>query len=375
LVLGPHCKDFQSDYVLAAENLNSLVSFGAVNCDSEDNKPLCGYLQVQSLPTILAFKSLLEPVEVEGEKGYTKKPVKYEGPLKPAALAKWASNFLSEPIDAVLDIDSNNIDRLLSFDKSPLKALVFTDKEKKSNLLRAVALNFRVDYLTPLWIPIGLVHDTDTELVSRFQISNYPSLIIINEAGDIVDTYSGQFNVPELREYLSQHAHKPTEYDLHPPEEVKNEKKKPQTKQPPSPPKKKEQKLHHITDQDSFDSACYQTGICLIAFLDPESEDHQSYLSTLKEIVTKHPSIQIMWMEGNKHTQFKNAFGVADYLPQAIAYQRRVKRYRIFTAGFETDQLSEFLNLVQSGTSKKARISTLDKEPPIGNEEDMHEEL
>jgi len=133
--------------------------------------------------------------------------------------------------------------------------------------------------------------------------------------------------------------------------------------------------LHHITDQESFDSACFQSGLCLIAFLDPETEDHNKYIKTLKEIVSKYTSVQVMWMDGNKHSEFKDVFGVADYMPQAVAYQRKAKRYRIFTAGFDFDLLSEFMDLVQAGTSKKGRISILDKEPPIGNEDESHEEL
>jgi len=365
-----HCKNFQSDFTLAAENLKGLVSFGAVNCDIEENKPLCGYFQVQSLPSIFALKAILEPVEVEGQKGYTKKPVKYEGALKPAALAKWASNFLSDPIDAVLDISSQNLPTFLSIDKTKLKALVFTDKDKKSNLLRAIALNFRVDVLSNEWMPIGLVRHTDNEIISKYKISNYPSLIIVDEAGEVVGTFDGQFNINELTEFLRKYAHTPTNEDLNPPKQEN----KPQKSTPP-PTEKREQRLHHITDQESFDSACFQSGLCLIAFLDPETEDHNKYIKTLKEIVSKYTSVQVMWMDGNKHSEFKDVFGVADYMPQAVAYQRKAKRYRIFTAGFDFDLLSEFMDLVQAGTSKKGRISILDKEPPIGNEDESHEEL
>jgi len=359
---------------LAAENLKGLVSFGSINCDEEDNKPLCGYFEVQSLPTVLAFKSSLEPIEMEGQQGFTKKPVKYEGPLKPAALAKWASTYLSEPIDAVIDVTNDKLSAFVEFDRVAKKAIVFTDKEKKSNLLRAVALNYRVDFLAKQWIPIGLVRNTESEIISKYKITSYPSLIIINEAGEVVDTYTGQYTVKELGGFLEKHAHVPTEEDL---QQGPSHKKKPSQKASPPPPpaKKKEQKLHHVTDQESFDSACYQMGLCLIAFLDSESEDHQKYIDTLNVIVKKYASVQVMWLEGNKHMNFKSAFGVADYLPQAVAYQRKAKRYRIFTAGFEKELLSEFLDLVQAGTSKKARIATLDKEPAVGNEDDTHEEL
>jgi len=113
---------------------------------------------------------------------------------------------------------------------------------------------------------------------------------------------------------------------------------------------------------------CYQLGLCLITFLDPEAEEQQSFIDTLNELVKKFPSIQIMWLDGNKHKQFKSAFGIAEGYPQAVAYQRKAKRYRIFTGGFDVELLSEFLEFVQAG-SKKGRISVLSEDPVVGNDE------
>jgi len=126
-----HCKNFQSDFQMAAENLKGLVHFGAIDCDVEELKPLCGHFKIESLPTVLAFKPILEPIEIEGQKGLTKKPVKYQGALKPAALAKWAANFLSDPVDPLIDIVPGNLDTFLGQDRAKLKGLLFSDKEKK----------------------------------------------------------------------------------------------------------------------------------------------------------------------------------------------------------------------------------------------------
>jgi len=174
--------------------------------------------------------------------------------------------------------------------------------------------------------------------------------------------FSGKFNSKELVSFITKFAHPVTEEDLQP-------KKKAKTKQP-SPPQK-ESKLHHVTDQESFDSVCFQLGLCLITFLDPEAEEQQSFLDTLNEIVKKFPSVQTMWLDGNKHKDFKSAFGIAEGYPQAVAYQRKAKRYRIFTGGFDVELLSEFLELVQAG-SKKGRISVLNEDPAV---DDGKEEL
>jgi len=177
-----------------------------------------------------------------------------------------------------------------------------------------------------------------------------------------IDTFTGQFTVSELNSFFEKHAYVPTEEDMQP--------KQSKQKTPPPPPKAKpkENKLYHVIDQESFDSACFQLGICVITFLDTESEEHQSYIDTLNDLVKKYPSVQFMWLDGNKHSEFKSAFGLAESYPQAVAYQRKAKRYRIFMGGFDVDLMSEFIEMVQLGTSKKGRISVLDKEPTVGDE-------
>jgi len=320
------------------------------------------HFKIEGLPTVLAFKSILEPIEVGGQKGLTKVPVKYEGPLKPAALAKWAASFLSDPIDALIDITTANIGVFYKEERAILKGLLFTDKDKKSNLMRSVALNFRLDFITKQWLPIGQVSHTQEELVNQYGVTSFPTLIIINENGEKIDHFTGQFTISELTLFFNKHAYTPTEEDLQPKQSPKKQ------KTPSPPPKPKEVKLHHVTDQESFDSVCFSMGLCIITFLDTDSEDHQRYIDTLNELVKKYPSVQFMWLDGNKHSEFKSAFGVAESYPQAVAYQRKAKRYRIFMGGFDVDLLSEFIDLVQAGTSKKARISVLDKEPDFGDE-------
>jgi len=308
---------------------------------------------------------LLEQIEIEGKVGLTKKPVKYQGPLKPASLAKWASSFLSEPYDPVLDITSENIENFLSNEKWN-KAILFSDKDKKSNLIRALALKHKIDIISQKWLPIGQVPHTQQSIVERFGITSFPTFIVVNEKGEIKSRFSGDFTISELSDFLNPYTYTPTEDDLKPKEQKKQTKQK---ESPKEPPKKKEIKLHHVTDQGSFDSACFQLGLCIIAFLDPQTEEHKDYILALEELVKKHPSVQVLWLDGNKHESFKLAFGVAEGLPQAVAYQRKARRYRIFMGGFETDLLSEFIELVQGGGSKKGRIMILDNEPEVGGEE------
>lgn len=44
------------DWKKAAKNLEGLITVGAVNCDDDANKPLCGQYGIQGFPTIKVFR-------------------------------------------------------------------------------------------------------------------------------------------------------------------------------------------------------------------------------------------------------------------------------------------------------------------------------
>eukprot|EP00884_Botryococcus_braunii_P005737 jgi/Botrbrau1/15164/Bobra.0149s0029.1 len=50
-----HCKALAPAFKKVAEKLEGVVTVGAVDCDNDKNKPLCGRFQVQGFPTIKIF--------------------------------------------------------------------------------------------------------------------------------------------------------------------------------------------------------------------------------------------------------------------------------------------------------------------------------
>ena len=47
-----HCRNLAPEYQKAAKALKGVANVGAVDCDQESNKPLCGQYGVQGFPTI-----------------------------------------------------------------------------------------------------------------------------------------------------------------------------------------------------------------------------------------------------------------------------------------------------------------------------------
>lgn len=51
-----HCRNFKAGYIKAGKQLKDLVTVGAVDCDVEANKPLCGKYGIKGFPTVMVFR-------------------------------------------------------------------------------------------------------------------------------------------------------------------------------------------------------------------------------------------------------------------------------------------------------------------------------
>jgi len=112
--------------------LKNIIHFGAVDCDEEKFKPLCGHFQVKSLPTVLLFKSDLEQVKQDGKVAFTKSPVSFDGARKAATVANWALTFLPDKVSLVT---SQNFDGFFKLGRSEFSkvenfALFFQTKKR-----------------------------------------------------------------------------------------------------------------------------------------------------------------------------------------------------------------------------------------------------
>jgi len=74
-----HCRNLAPEYEKAAKSFKSLVPLYAVDCDAEENKPLCGQQGVQGFPTVKLFP-----------RGNQAPPIEYQGERTSKALFSWA---------------------------------------------------------------------------------------------------------------------------------------------------------------------------------------------------------------------------------------------------------------------------------------------
>merc|ERR1719295_84347 len=117
-----HCKNLAPEFAKAATNLKGMVLFGAVNCDEDSNKPLCGQFQVQGFPTLKIFPHGRERKQKNG-------PKDYQGARTAAALERAAADtLLAVKVPSMKE--SSDLEEFMKDQSSAVRVLLFSSKKK-----------------------------------------------------------------------------------------------------------------------------------------------------------------------------------------------------------------------------------------------------
>jgi len=73
----------------------------------------------------------------------------------------------------------------------------------------------------------------------------------------------------------------------------------------------------------------------------------------------KHPKIRTIWLDGTKHSDFKDGFSLPDGLPQGLILQKKKLKYRIFTGAFEEELIDEFFEMISQGRGRTATLAQI----------------
>jgi protein disulfide-isomerase A6 len=360
-----HCQRLVPEFEKASENLKGIFKFGAVNCDEDKNKEICGRFGIQGFPTLKIFPFSTN----QNKRGFSKEPKDYQGArtgkaIVDACLTEVPNNVI-KVISGASSGKNKNIEDFLAASPTVPKALLFTTKTTTTPLLKALALDF-LNRLT-----IGEVRDTEKEIVARYEHlihGKYPALVILPVSAEPI-LYEGNLKHDELFASLSKYA-LPGKNPQQEAPKGGNQQKQPE-KEIFDP------EVKHITTQKQFKEECLDKpmGMCLLSFmvLEPDFEEsvkeHKAQLEVLKAVKKtihdKTLGFRVFWLDALTERKLMDKFMLSDQVPSLLIISPSKKIYRPFTGAFEEKSIIDFLNETSKG---KGRHFKFDFEPILSIE-------
>ncbi|GES95003.1 disulfide isomerase [Rhizophagus clarus] len=352
-----HCKNLAPEYKKAAENLKGLVKVAAIDCDDTSNRNVCSTYEIKGFPTIKLFPSQAVP-DKKNPGSFFKRPKDYNGERTAKAIIDFALSEIPSFVQPISDKyptkKSLTIEEFLSKDNKTLsKILLFTNKEKTTYLYKALSVEFHNRLL------LGEVRQKESQIIERFNITKFPTLIAVDKQTDEPTKYTGEkFNYENLVKFLNKFALPKTK------PYTEEKKKEPEIELEPYNPE-----IINATSQTTLDKECLSkpTGLCVFTFLPLEIEfeesvkEHESNIQILKEVKEKLYKeygnsiyLRFLWFNsldsGSK--KLVKDFKLADVFPALMVLNPNRKVYKPYLGPFDEEGIEKFLKDVVKGRVK-----------------------
>jgi len=335
-----HCKNLAPEYKKLATNLKGMINVVAVDADAPSGRALAQQFGIKGFPTLKFFN------------GDTHAPEDYTGARSAAAMANFVLGKLQTK--HIQKVTQKTFDSFLK-NKLP-KVVLFTAKTETTNLYKALSYEFRGRML------LGEVHKDQKEVVDKFNIDKFPSLVVIrDDDAEKVVPYEGALHYKDLATFLNSFA-----LPAKKPDTSKKSTGSKQQKTPSPPPKAEEPpKLVELQTQKDFEENCVEKGgLCAIAFIPPaevDEEERKKDLDVLEQLVAKQTRVtfRYMWVDGKKESKFREAFGLSQDLPVLAVLNPGKKRYAPFLGAFTADAISDFTEKILLGSKKTVPLDEL----------------
>ncbi|KAI8579575.1 hypothetical protein K450DRAFT_241645 [Umbelopsis ramanniana AG] len=353
-----HCQRLAPAWKKAAANLGGLVKVAAIDCDEDQNKPICSQYGIQGFPTIKTFS----PRADKSKKG-NKSVGDYQGPreAKPIVdylLSVQPSNVRFVKGDAA-DVKSKKsiaLDDFLDIDNSTLpKALLFTDKATTTPLYKALSVDFQDRML------FGEVKSSVKRAVNEFGVNGFPTLIVLTpESGAI--TYGGKLKHDALYKFLEEHA-------IPAPSKKKggnSQKSKTNAEEPIKEAAEEpfDPAVPRLTTQKDLSEHCLdKSGICVIGILptvfkeDERSASEQADAIKVMEGIKKAEHDKngrlspflFQWVESELGQDIVSKFDMSQDYPTLVAVKPNKNLYRPYVGAWSDVSIRAWLDMISNG--------------------------
>ena len=160
-----------------------VVRLGAIECKEEQE--MCEEFTVNKAPSILVF------TEFQNDKGEI-----YKDKIELSAM----QNFLSNKMQNFVNIVTHeNFKEFLGREPSKKLVLLFTERKQTAPLIKALSKQYKSKII------FGEVRSSEQELISKYQITKFPSLITIPDSGQemFFEVYQNEISYDALTKYLN----------------------------------------------------------------------------------------------------------------------------------------------------------------------------
>jgi len=357
-----HCKNLAPQYKLAAKKLKGLAKVVAVNCDDDNNKPICGQMGIQGFPTVKVFHPTF--VDPTGNMVTKQTITDYQGPRSAKPIVDFV---LGKVINVVKKINSaEDMDTFIN-DTTFTRAVLFTNKMKTPILFQSLALQYSKRIL------LAEVKDSLTDVCSKYNIDKFPSVVVFNKDTTEPIVYDGIMKHQGISEFFDKYA-PPAQEKI-----VLGET-----------PKPFDPKVPEITTDEELKKCIDGYGTCAIAVLAYEEEFEESVkqhkeemtiLETLKKNDhDKNGPFKFAWINGVvRGKQFARDFDLPDMFPSFLIVNGKQKIFRVDRGPFDVEGITDFLKQVRNGRGrnfsyKKEPVLDFKKEEPKKEETKKEEE-
>ncbi|KAI7850118.1 hypothetical protein BDC45DRAFT_519048 [Circinella umbellata] len=335
-----HCQRLVPDWKKAAKNLEGLAVLGAIDCDQDSNKPLCGQYEIKGFPTIKVFKPERKIDKRTG--AMTKKPQDYPGARDAKSIVDYLLalqpsevRFIKGDPSKVKSKKSMSIETFFETDNSTLpKALLFTDKAATSPLYKALSVEFGDGRML-----VGEVKKSEKVLVKEYGVTSFPTLFLTSPTGGHVE-YKGKLKYEPLSAFLNKHAL--------PVKQKKSAKKEKSASEEEPAPKPEKPKVVEIASDSQLQQHCLDSAkICVIAIVTEADQKETSEM--LNKLNDNSQLYRFSWISDTKASDIVEKLDlVADY-PTLFLVHPSKKLYRPYIGAYEEKAISRWLDQVATG--------------------------
>jgi len=322
-----HCRNLAPEYQKAAKALKGSVGIGAIDCDQETNKPLCGQYGIQGFPTIKVF-------------GANKnKPTDYNGQRTAQGIVDTALRTVKEVVNARMgggsggSGGSGSDDDVVELTDSNFEKLVMKSEDMWLVEFFAPWCG-HCKNLAPHWakaakqlkgkVKLGAVDATVHQaLAQRYGIQGYPTIKYFKagKKGSPED-YDGGRTASDIVAW----AEERNVVNLPPPEVVE------------------------MTGQKVLEDQCEGKQLCIVAFLphilDSQAAGRNAYIDILKKVGEKYKNQGwgYVWTEAMAQDTLEQSLGVGGFgYPALAAVSIKKGKCAIMRGSFSQDGVNEFL--------------------------------